>query len=123
MKDKNKKLDSIKKNTSKLNYFLKNVQVSSKKAKVEIPEVIKVKTDASVEIPSEKATEPKIINKADYHYSSFKKTLNDIRSKVNSLVMKRDNSNARASRAARATSETGHNNARHISRGCGILGT
>ena len=93
MKDKNKKLDSIKKNTSKLNYFLKNVQVSSKKAKVEIPEVIKVKTDASVEIPSEKATEPKIINKADYHYSSFKKTLNDIRSKVNSLLMKRDNSN------------------------------
>ena len=93
MKDKNKKLDSIKKNTPKLNYFLKNVQVSPKKTSIEIPNVIKPNKDASADILPEKTPEPKIINKADYHHSMFKKTLDDIQSKVNSLLMKDDKVN------------------------------
>ena len=91
MKDKNKKLDSIKKKTPKLNYFVKNVQVSPKKANTTVPEVIRPKNHSPEDVlPSEKKNEPKVVNKAEYHDGTFKKTLNDIQSKVNSLLLKRD---------------------------------
>ena len=90
MKDKDKKLDSIKKNTPKLNYFLKNVQVSPNKAKTQIPDVIKPKNSSSVEPPTASIPEATITNKAEYHHPSFKKALDDISHKVNSLLLRRD---------------------------------
>lgn len=89
MKDKDKKLDSIKKNTPKLNYFLKNVQVSPSKVKTQIPDVIKPKNSSSVEPPTASTPEATITNKAEYHHPSFKKALDDISHKVNSLLLRR----------------------------------
>jgi len=90
MKDKDKKLDSIKKNTPKLNYFLKNVQVSPNKAKTQIPDVIKPKNSLSVEPTTASTPEATITNKAEYHHPPFKKVLDDISDKVNSLLLRRD---------------------------------